>query len=101
MCQPYGRTPPPRTMWSTYFIYAAQKEQIGYVLHKVGEDETMQRNKGCRTTKGATGSRNAGGKMAEDIGIDKKNMTNDKGCRSKKGAREKEKGRYLQSQMSL
>ena len=73
MCQPYGRTPPPRTMWPTYFIYAAQKEQIGYVLHKVGEDETMQRNKGCRTTKGATGSRNAGGKMAEDIGIDVKN----------------------------
>ena len=58
MCQPYGRTPPPRTRWPTYFIYPAQKEQIGYVLHKVGEDETMQRNKGCRTTKGADVSRN-------------------------------------------
>ena len=39
----------------------------------MGKDETMQQNKGCGTTKGATDSSSAGGKMAEDIGIDVKN----------------------------
>ena len=65
------------------------------MLHKVGEDETMQQNEGCRTTKGATDSSSAGGKMAEDIGIDTKSMISDKGCHRKKDAQAQKSGMYL------
>ena len=97
MCRPYGRTPPSRKMWPKTRICAAEEEQIGYVLHKVGEGETMQQNEGCRTTKGATGSTSAGGKMAGDIGIDAKNITNNEGCRRKKGAQAQTLDMYLKS----
>ena len=55
------------------------------MLHKVGEDETMQQNEGRLTTKGATGSTSAGGKMAEDMRIDAKKHDKQQRVPRKKG----------------